>query len=134
MRSFSHPFGRRSISAFVPVLLWCAGCATGGMFDPVPATASASGDEKVAIVSVESDPPGATIFVNGAPAGRAPCTIRLAVNSAGDLESYVDITADFSSSYLGQTSGERVSLSFPSAERAPTVVRFTPSEEESYGR
>jgi len=77
-------------------------------------------------MSVESEPAGATIVVDGRPVGKTPLQLGVPATSLGFFSDYVEIRARFiadSEAEVSQTATEE----FSPREKVPALLRFTPA-------
>ncbi len=73
---------------------------------------------------VESEPPGATVVVNGKPCGKTPCRVVVQANGRGFLKEQVSIKVRFVAAVEGQVS-QTVEDVLTTLDKVPTEIRFT---------
>jgi hypothetical protein len=73
---------------------------------------------------VESEPPGATVVVNGTPCGKTPCRIVVQANGRGFLREQVSIKVRFIAANEAQSS-QTVEDVLTTLDKVPTEIRFT---------
>ncbi len=73
---------------------------------------------------VESEPPGATVVVNGKPCGKTPCRVVVQANGRGFLKEQVSIKVRFVAASEGQVS-QTVEDVLTTLDKVPAEIRFT---------
>jgi hypothetical protein len=73
---------------------------------------------------VESEPPGATVVVNGKPCGKTPCRVVVQANGRGFLKEQVSIKVRFIAANEAQSS-RTVEDVLTTLDKVPTEIRFT---------
>lgn len=109
-------------TALLALMAGLSGCITDDVVDP-DYTAFPS---KETYVSVDSNPSGAVITVNGRMVGRAPLSIMMLVDDADDLVTHYSVAANFQSG-----GGGFIMEQYNVHDRAPRSILFTPQEVES---
>lgn len=75
---------------------------------------------------IESDPPGATIVIDGRPVGKTPLRVTVRATFQGFFHDYVDVRVRFLATSGGEIS-ETVEQEFTPREKVPAVLRFNPA-------
>lgn len=84
-------------------------------------------------MSVESEPAGATLVVDGRPVGRTPLLLGVPASPLGFFHDYVEIRARFiadNETEVSQTATEE----FSPREKVPAILRFTPAGAQRIAR
>ena len=75
-------------------------------------------------LTVESEPPGMTVVVNGKPCGKTPCTVVVQANGRGFLREQVSIKVRFVAADESEES-QTVEEVLTTLDKVPSGVRFT---------
>jgi hypothetical protein len=84
-------------------------------------------------MSVESEPAGAIIVVDGRPVGKTPLLLGVPASPLGFFHDYVEIRARFiadDETEVSQTATEE----FSPREKVPSILRFTPAGAQRIAR
>ena len=84
-------------------------------------------------MSVESDPAGATIVVDGRPVGKTPLLLGVPASPLGFFHDYVEIRARFIADDENQVS-QTATEEFSPREKVPAILRFTPAGAQRIAR
>ena len=109
-------------AALLTLMAGLAGCISDDIVD----TEHSALNSKETYVSVDSNPSGAVITLNGRMVGRAPLSIMMLVDDADDLVTHYSVAANFQSG-----GGGFIMEQYNVHDRAPRSILFTPQEVES---
>jgi hypothetical protein len=75
-------------------------------------------------LTVESEPPGATVVMNGKPCGKTPCVVIVQANARGFLREQISIKVRFIAANEAEES-QTVEEVLTTLDKVPAEIRFT---------
>ena len=121
--SVANPPVASGTTAAAPVSANSTPAASTNRTAEVPAGATT---QALFLLSVDSQPTGALVLVNGNPLGHAPLRVPVALTAQGFFRDYVSIRVRFVGNSPGEYSGT-VEENFTPREKMPGRVVFTPT-------